>query len=798
MLSRLSGEAMTKFNLKLWRDIRHQKWQFTALVVVILLGVLTYGGMMGMIDDVEASLDHTLDELRFQDFVVTLEGTAPESVVQDVADVDNVQAVTGRLVMDVGLDISEDNQARARLVGMPTAAQPPVNQLHIQEGRYLQEGDGLVAVVDHHLPEYYGYGPGAVLHPIVNGERLDIEIVGLAVSPEYLMAVASAENVLPLPSGFTVLFMPQPEVQRLFGAEGTINELNIRLANRSPSDVDRAIAQVEDVLGSAQVRSVVKRADNPSYSLLRLDLEGGREMMGMVPTMFLVIAAMSIYVLLSRMVQVQRPQIGVLKALGYSRRAVMRYYLLYSGLIAIVGSILGFALSYPVGQAFAGAYAAEFGLPSVTASFHLAAGLEAVGITLVVALLAGSFPAWASARIAPAQAMRFDPSVALVKGSVPWLERALSLVFHLGTGTKIALRNLFRNRRRTLTTALGFVFAIVVLLTCWAMFDGMDYMMEVQFQQTDRWDLQAIFSQLQPYALLEQIKGWTGVGTVEPVIEFPVTMQSGSESHDAFLVAVAPDSVLHGFQLPRGKTPAEVLVPGQALLSPNLAENWGLETGDPVTLQTPLGDRQVTVDATNAEVMSPGVYVSLDWVQGQDLFNGLWLEVDPAHQKDVRRELYHLPGVASVDLKEEIATGWQSLMGLYYVMMGMFLVFALVIAAAVIFNTMTVNVLERQREIATMRALGQSRGRLQGMITVENLLVGLLALVPGLAIGVASTYSLFQVFTAGAEFYLPFYIAPLTYIIVTLLIFGTALLSQIPAMRRVNRMNLAEATKVMT
>jgi putative ABC transport system permease protein len=794
---------MNKVNLKLWRDIRQQKWQFTALVVVILLGVLSYGGMMGMIDDVEASLDHTLDELDFQDFVVSLEGTAAESVVQDVAGVDNVQAVTGRLVMDVGLDISEDNQARARLVGMPTAAQPAVNQLYIQEGRYLQEGDGLVAVVDHHLAEYYGYGPGTVLHPIVNGERLDVEIVGLAVSPEYLMAVASAENVLPLPSGFTVLFMPQPEVQNLFGAEGAINELNIRLGDRSPGEVDRAIAQVEEVLGSVPVRSVVKRADNPSYSLLRLDLEGGREMMGMVPTMFLVIAAMSIYVLLSRMVQAQRPQIGVLKALGYSRWAVMRYYLLYSGLIAVIGAILGFALSYPVGQAFAGAYAAEFGLPFITAHFHLAAGLEAVGITLVVALLAGSFPAWASARIAPAQAMRFDPSVALVKGSVPWLERVLGLVFHLGTGTKIALRNLFRNRRRTLTTALGFVFAIIVLLTCWAMFDGMDYMMEVQFQQTDRWDLQAVFSQFQPFSLVEQIKGWAGVGAVEPVIAFPVTIKSGTGSHDAFLVALAPDSVLHGFQLPKGKTPSEVLAPGQALISPNLGDNWGLETGDQVTLQTPLGDRQVTVDTSNAEVMSPGVYVSLDWVQeelpgSQALFNGLWLEVDPAHQKDVRRMLYHLPGVASVDLKEEIAAGWQSLMGLYYVMMGMFLVFALVIAAAVIFNTMTVNVLERQREIATMRALGQSRRRLQAMITVENLLVGLLALVPGLAIGVASTYSLFQVFSASADFYLPFYIAPLTYGIVTLLIFGTALLSQLPAMRRVNRMNLAEATKVMT
>jgi putative ABC transport system permease protein len=802
--NRLSGDAMSmkKINLKLWRDIARQKRQFTALVLIILLGVLSYGGMIGMIDDVENSLDRTLDELRFQDFVVTLEGTVPESVVQEVASLDNVQAVMGRLVMDTGLYVSEDNQAHARLIGMPTTAQPAVNQLYIEEGRYLQEGDGLVAVLDHHFADYYGYGPGTLLHPIVNGERLDVEAVGVGVSPEYLMAVASRENVLPSPSGFAVLFMPQQEVQRLFGAEGVINELNVLLKEHSPDQVDQAIAQIKEAMGDANVRSVVKRADNPSYNLLMLDLEGGREMMGMVPSMFLVIAAMSIYVFLNRMVQAQRPQIGVLKALGYSQWAVMRYYLFFSGIVAVVGSVLGFALSYPVGRAFSQAYAAEFGLPFVVAKFHLGAAIEAVGITLFVCLLAGLFPARASARIAPAQAMRFDPSVALIRGSVPFLERVLGFVFHLSTGVKIALRNLFRNRRRTLTTALGFVFAFMVLLACWSLFDGMDHMLDVQFRQTDRWDLQALFSQPQSSALMDQVKEWPGVEAVEPVVEMPVTLKSEMATKDALLVAIAPDTSLHGFQLPSGKMPAEVLAPGHALLSPSLGEKLGVQTGDEITLQTPLGSQQVIVDTSNSEVMSPGVYVSLAWMQkeagGLEMFNGLLLQVDSSQQQDVRKRLYQVPGVASVDLKQEIATGWQSLMGLYYVMMGAFLIFALVIAGAVIFNTITVNVLEREREIATMRALGQSRGRLRGMITLENLLIGLLALVPGLALGSVTSYYLFQVFTASGDFYMPFYISPQSYGIVTLLIFGTALLSQVPAMQRVNQMNLAEATKVMT
>jgi putative ABC transport system permease protein len=178
--------------------------------------------------------------------------------------------------------------------------------------------------------------------------------------------------------------------------------------------------------------------------------------------------------------------------------------------------------------------------------------------------------------------------------------------------------------------------------------------------------------------------------------------------------------------------------------------------------------------------------------------NGLLLQVDAGQQAEVRKNLYQLPGVASVDLKGTIVAGWKSLMGLYYVMMGAFLAFALMIAGAVIFNTMTVNVLERQREIATMRALGQNRGRLNGMITLENVLIGLLSLLPGLAVGSLATYYLFQAFGSSDFFSLPFYIAPQTYLIVSALIFATALLSQAPAVRRVNRMDLAEATKVMT
>jgi putative ABC transport system permease protein len=795
---------MKKLYVKVWRDIVRQKWQFATLLLILVLGVVIFGSMVGLVGDVSQSVDRTLEQLAFQDFVLAFEGVVPQEVVDEVAGLENVRAVTGRLVVDTGLQLSPDNLVHARLVGMPTGAQPPVNQLYIRQGRYLQEGDGLVAVLDAHLANHYGYGPGTVLHPLVNGERLDVGVVGVATSAEYLMAVPDMQDLLPSPSGFAVLFMPQGQVQALFGATGNINELNLLL--KDSAKVDETIAQVRTTLADLPIKSVVKRDDNPAYFLLNIDLEGGEQAIEMVPLMILVVAALSIYVTLSRMVQAQRPQVGVIKAMGYSQRAIMVHYLLFSGFLGLVGSVIGLVLSYPVGRMFTQEYAATLGLPFVVTRFHASAALEAVGMTLFFCLLAGLFPAWASAKIAPAQAMRFDPAVAMVKGSVPLLERVLGRFFpgRLKVGTRVALRNVFRNRRRTFATGTGFVFALVLLLACWSMFDALDYLLEIQFQQTARWDLSAAWTSPQSPDLLDEVASWEGVKEVEPLIALPVTLQSETSAEDSFLTAIAPDTRLHGFRLPQGKTPAQILGSGRILLSPTLGDKLKVETGDRVTVQTPFGSAQVVADTTNEELMGGSVYVGLKAVQALmggalagEPFNGLLLKVDASQQRQVREALYHLPGIASVTLKQDLITGWRSLFALYYTMTVTFLLFALLITAAVIFNTMTVNVLERQREIATMRTLGQSRHRLTAMITLENLIIGALSLAPGLLLGYVSASYIFQGFETEA-FSMPFYVRPITFIIVTALILATTLLSQIPAVRRVNRLDLAEATKVLT
>ena len=117
-------------------------------------------------------------------------------------------------------------------------------------------------------------------------------------------------------------------------------------------------------------------------------------------------------------------------------------------------------------------------------------------------------------------------------------------------------------------------------------------------------------------------------------------------------------------------------------------------------------------------------------------------------------------------------------------------------AAAIVFNTVTVNVLERQRELATMRTLGQTRGRLALMMVLENVLVGTGALVPGFLLGTAMAYSVINSFSTDL-LTMTLWIAPGSYAAIGISMLIVVALSVLPAIRRVNRMDLAEVTKVL-
>lgn len=778
---------------KTLRDLRASWAQTMALSMIIVVGITTFVASIGAYRDLRTSYHETYDRLHFADVTFRVQA-APATVVDTIARIPGVTAAGGRLIVDTGFELPDGEPIRSRLIGMPPGARPTVNDILVLEGRYLQPEDRAVAVVESHFADYYNIHPGDTVTPMFGGEKRSLKVVGVAVSPEYLVVTPSRQEFLPSARTFAVLFVPLPWLQDLVGAADTINDIGILVD--PAADRDAVIARARDVLQPYTVVSVTPQEKQPSNEALHLDLEGFREIAYMMPGLILIVAALSVYIMLSRLVRSQQGQIGVMKAVGYANRAVLFHYLAFGLLIGLLGTLFGVVLGLPLQRLITGVYTGELGIPIVKTRFYPDIVLTSLLASLIIVVVGSVGPARGAAAMPPAQAMRVDPATALARGRRLFFERWLPLP----TWLRLALRNVFRIRRRSFGTWLGIVFAFVLVLASWGLVDSMDVLLKRMFHEVERWDLQAAFTQPQTDATLKVIREWEGVRAAEPAIQVPAQLQANGVEQDILLTALEPNSTMHVLQVK--ENPADLLDEGQLVTTPAIAQKLGLAVGDTVEVKTPFGTRTYTVRAVTDEAFASVAYISLDDVQrGLGLparvFNVVYLRVDPTQADQVKKALYALPGVYSVQHKAGMEKDWRTLMAIYYAMMGILMLFAVVMAVAVLFNTMTVNVLERQRELATMRALGTSNGRIAALILVEATIVWVLALVPGLLLGTWTTQGMASTFSTDL-FYFKAIILERSYVITAVGILLVALIAAWPSIRHVSRLNLAEATKMIT
>lgn len=785
---------MRKRHLLLLRNLAAHKYQFAALSIIVTLGVAIFISLTVAFSSLGSSYQRTYNELSFADFAVQLRG-APAEVVPEIRRLDNVAGAEGRLIIDTGLILSESEQVHARLIGLPQDRRPAVNNVLVQSGQYWgKAGTGVLA--ESHFFAFHELEEGDRLNFVTPAGERKLTVLGDAASPEYLITAAGQLDILPSARRFGVFFTPLPELQGLFGAEGTVNDVAVTV--RDPEKQGETIAQVESLLEPYGITQTVPQEDQPSNAALRLDLEGAEEFANLLPTLVLIIAALSIFIAVNRLVQGQRQHIGLFMALGYKRRHVVLHYLSYALAVGVIGSGLGVALGLGLASGITGAYAETLGIPLVELEIPIEPILEAVVASLLVAMIAGIGPSWRSARLQPAQAMRLDPQVTLVKGGVPWIERAIRPLVKPSLTMRMPLRAIFRARARTFYTLAGVSFAIVLLLTAAANFDSINYMLDLQYRQAEKWDAVVNFRPTPDDRLLPVVSDLSGVETAEPYLEGFATLTHNGEESDVVVLGTLQNTELHQFQL---RPADENLLPNHAVLTPFTSRSTGAETGDEVVLETPAGEQTFTVAGISREAVGAGVYLTFGDAQRAfgmpGLHNGIRIAADTAREDDLKAELYRLPGVENVTFKEGILEDWDELLALFYSLSGVLLIFALIMAFAIVFNTVTVNVLERQRELATMRTIGEERGRLALMMMVENLLIGAAALLPGAALGTAVGYYITQAFSSEL-FTMLFFISPASYLATAAGVLITVALSVLPAIRRVNRMNLAQASRILT
>ena len=327
------------------------------------------------------------------------------------------------------------------------------------------------------------------------------------------------------------------------------------------------------------------------------------------------------------------------------------------------------------------------------------------------------------------------------------------------------------------------------------MLDTMNNAFDVQFNEIQQHDLKAVFDQSIDYRKTEVFQSWQQVRRAEPIAEIPVKLVNGERSEHSVVTAVMEDSTL---LRPEHVAGAQPLSTDGIFLTETLARDLDLEVGDTVMVESERRDQVFPVAGLVRFPMGESAYMRLEQaavlMRGLHATSALITLERPEYEEEVTRLLEMRAYVLSVERSAAVREGFEELMALTNLFIGIMTVFGMSLAAFAVFNTVTLNVTERSRELATMRTLGFSKRQVNLLITIESLITGVVGIILGFVLGYAiEAYLVGQMSTL--DWNMDIIIEPSTFAIVGVLTIVVLLLSQVPGLRALHKRNLAEATK---
>ncbi|MDN4472252.1 FtsX-like permease family protein [Demequina zhanjiangensis] len=720
-------QARTK---KTFRDLWRQRTQVIAVGITIALGVMLYITAAGAFQNLTASYDATYDRLGFADLIAT--GGDPEQVAQAALDAGAAEAIA-RTQVDPPM-LLEDTKLLGRVVGLPSDGRAPVDDVDVVEGDYLDPSAPDSILLESHAAGTFDLGPGDSLEIYTATGWHAVTVAGVADSAEYLWPARSRQDVLSDPHSFAVVFADEATVQEWF-ATGPTQTLALL---GEGADEETVTAAMKDAGASA----VTTQDQQPSQATLNEDLQGFDQMSVAFPALFLIAAGVAAWVLLTRRIIQERPVIGTMMAAGARRGRILRHYLAQGALIGLVGSVVGAILGAPLNSLATSAYTGVLGVPDTVVRNY--PWMIAVGIAfgVLVGALGALGPAVVASRTAPAQAMR---PIADASPPGAW-SRLVARMTGVPVGLRMALRDLARSTRRTFATMLGTVLALVLVLASVGMMSSILEAIRIQFDEVELADATVTVQDASGAA--GAIEAMEGVAAFEDVVAGEATILANEESYETALTGYEPGTAMHGFRGVDGETlsvPADGILVGHAL-----QDLLSVDVGDAVTVSTAAGDSQTTIAGFVDEPMGTSAYASLDTASAMLPPTGVTshslLFTEDADRDAMRQAITDVDGVVAYQDSRAILSIVQQYLGLFYVFIGAMILLGAVLALAVMYVTMAVNVVERTGELATLRAAGVPLRRVAGAIATENMLATLLGVPIGLLLGVWAAQAFMDTF----------------------------------------------------
>ncbi len=563
-------------------------------------------------------------------------------------------------------------------------------------------------------------------------------------------------------------------------------------------EVDDAKKELDDL--EEPDTYVLDRTTNIGYSCYDSDTNIVASVANVFPIFFLLVAVLICMTTMNRMVEEQRTQIGVLKALGYSSPKIMGKFVFYAGSAALIGSVGGYLLgSRFLPQAIWQGYNIMYNMgPTISYKSVTYIAVSSICAALLCSVGAAYFSVIHELHDVPANLIRPKAPKA---GKRVFLEYITPLWNHMKFLHKVSARNVLRYKKRFLMMVIGIGGCTALVLTGFGIGDSIKGIANLQFDTIQVYDMAVSFSDTLSEDKKNELHLTENVEDMAFMDLTSVDMEGNSVTKSvSMLIPEDYDSLLSFLNLTdyHDKKMLQPPALGEAILTSNTAEKMNLSVGDTVTIHDDdMNTATLKISGICDNHFANFLYLNEDFKLGKrdGGINSAWINatdnVDVHVLSTVFAKMDDVMNVTVVqDTKDRVDT----------MMTGMdFIVFVVILCAAalafiVLYNLTNINITERIREIATIKVLGFYAGETAQYVFRENMILTAVGALVGLPLGKAlHAFIMYNIRLDMVSFNT--YIAPISYVYAVALTFGFAVLVNLLMAFKLQKINMAESLK---
>ncbi|MCI9401315.1 MAG: FtsX-like permease family protein [Lachnospiraceae bacterium] len=548
--------------------------------------------------------------------------------------------------------------------------------------------------------------------------------------------------------------------KELTDAEAELADAHAELAdgwakyNDSYAEFEEKIAEAEQEIADAEAdianiekpeTYVLNRDTNIGYACFQNDSSIVEGLANVFPVFFFLVAALVCMTTMNRMVEEQRTQIGVLKALGYGEAAIMRKYLFYSGSAALAGCIAGYFLGihlFPF--VIWTAYGMMYQMGSIVYIFDGGTAL----LCLACALLCSMGTTWISCRHelkeVAADLMRPKAPRAGKRVFLEWLPFIWKRLKFLH---KVSVRNIVRYKRRFFMMVIGISGCTALLVTGFGIRDSVVDIADQQFQEIQTYQFGITLKNGIKDANDPSLTEFTEIldtygGSFLPVLETTMDLQTPENLKSIHLIIVEnPAQIGEYINLHTpDKTAISYPKAGEAVICEKLAKRYRIQIGDTIHLFEENGKEvQAVVSGICENYIYNYIYLNAETYQtalGTFLYKNVYANITKdADIHAIGAAIMKANNITAVSINADMLVRFSSMMSSMNYIVFVVIACAAALAFIVLYNLNNINITERIREIATIKVLGFYRNETAAYVFRENTALTAIGCAVGLLLG---------------------------------------------------------------